>query len=935
MFLGCACPGCSKGLSTFSASLQGFAQAVPDELKVDGTAPPGDELVTFEYELVAGQTYLFSAYGSGDNPLEDTVLYVANEAFSVLGYDDDGGVGRMSALTYTATYTGTHIVAVGAYPDLGLSGDFTLDVVAWPGEDVVPAFVPTVTLGLGEVVNGFIDSDVGPYSGYSEVDSYSITLTAGTIVTIEVAGGGNSFSSLVPGELDTVMELYDADGNYITGNDDISYPDDVSSRISFLVSETGTYTLDVFAYSDSVFGPTGYQITTSVQDVADLDPLDAIIWENAENVPFDDTNTAYVYFAGAGETFGETADDGTSPIPSYGWSDREIEQVMTALGEYSKILGTNYEITNDAESATFRLLTTTSTEYGAYFYPQDPAYGDAQGIGAFNVNSGGWDKPGFSSQDIPGDQVSLEQGGYAFAVILHEFGHAHGLAHPHDTGGGSEILPGVTSATGTYGIYDLNQGVYTVMSYNDAWDFHPDGPTPYTLGNIDSGWSGTLSAFDIAALQERYGVINEYATGDDVYLLGDANDPGTYYETIWDTAGVDTIQYDGARDAQIDLLAATIDYSPTGGGVISFVDDIWGGYTIARGVVIENATGGEGDDVLLGNAADNALTGNDGDDTLVGREGDDTLFGGRGRNILTGGSGDDTFVISGAHITVGYATITDFEIGDSFSILSLGNGRMVFDQVGDDTIISANGVAVATVEDANAALVLAFTDFQFDPRSITLSVEGVSASYSLTGTAQSETLRGKNNGINLIDGRGGDDFISGGKLADVLYGGNGKDVLDGAKGDDTLSGGNGNDILYGDAGDDVLSGGSGSDSLYGGAGDDVLIGGNGADLLVGGKGDDILSGGRGADVFRFEANGGVDRVTDFKVGDDSIEAWVADRFVSFADGDGGAEMFVRGNLVATFDGVSAAVLTATYGNDMLSSAAGEDLVGKFMPMTFA
>jgi len=29
------------------------------------------------------------------------------------------------------------------------------------------------------------------------------------------------------------------------------------------------------------------------------------------------------------------------------------------------------------------------------------------------------------------------------------------------------------------------------------------------------------------------------------------------------------------------------------------------------------------------------------------------------------------------------------------------------------------------------------------------------------------------------------------------------------------------------------------------------------------------------------------------------------------------------------------VLTATYGNDMLSPAAGEDLVGKFMPMTFA
>ena len=104
-----------------------------------------------------------------------------------------------------------------------------------------------------------------------------------------------------------------------------------------------------------------------------------------------------------------------------------------------------------------------------------------QGIGAFNVISGGWDRPELGTQDIPGDQVSLEQGGFAFAVILHEFGHAHGLAHPHDNGGGSDIMPGVFSATGFFGVYNLNQGVYTVMSYNDAWQLHPDGPSPFTI----------------------------------------------------------------------------------------------------------------------------------------------------------------------------------------------------------------------------------------------------------------------------------------------------------------------------------------------------------------------------------------------------------------------------------------------------------------------
>merc|ERR1712173_533432 len=122
-------------------------------------------------------------------------------------------------------------------------------------------------------------------------------------------------------------------------------------------------------------------------------------------------------------------------------------------------------------------------------------------------------------------------------------------------------MVGVTGPSGSYGIFDLNQGVYTVMSYNDAFDTGPNGPSPFTLDGIGHGWSGTLSAFDIAVLQERYGIINPHATGDDVYVLEDENVEGTYYETIWDTGGNDTIKYSGQRNAQIDLLAATIDYT--------------------------------------------------------------------------------------------------------------------------------------------------------------------------------------------------------------------------------------------------------------------------------------------------------------------------------------------------------------------------------------
>ena len=68
----------------------------------------------------------------------------------------------------------------------------------------------------------------------------------------------------------------------------------------------------------------------------------------------------------------------------------------------------------------------------------------------------------------------------------------------------------------------------------------------------------------------------------------------------------------------INLTAATLDNSPTGGGVISSASGIHGGYTIAKGVVIENAYGGSGSDTLTGNFADNILNGGAGADTMTG-----------------------------------------------------------------------------------------------------------------------------------------------------------------------------------------------------------------------------------------------------------------------------------------------------------------------------
>lgn len=129
-----------------------------------------------------------------------------------------------------------------------------------------------------------------------------------------------------------------------------------------------------------------------------------------------------------------------------------------------------------------------------------------------------------------------------------------------------------------------------------------------------------------------------------------------------------------------------------------------------------------GNDMLFGGRGDDYLDGGEGRDMLDGGRGDDILDGGAGADTLTGGRGDDLFVLDAEGGEGNADTITDFAAkssgDDSILINNAGGKDIAFTQDGDDVLISADGVLVATVLDANADMVSAATSYDAAPGTI-------------------------------------------------------------------------------------------------------------------------------------------------------------------------------------------------------------------------
>jgi serralysin len=777
----------------------------------------------FKVELQEGLTYRFMMT---PGTMLDPYIYIADMNGGIFEEIDWGWDGDAESIVFYASETrSVYVIADSFY-----NSDNYYDNLD-EGQEVITD-TGTYTLSISGGTTQIEESDVAD-SIDTSVELFSGSTFQGSLgfdgdsdwFKVELQEGLTYRFTMTPGTmLDPYIYIADMTGDILTGMDWGMEGEAETLEFTSLYTQSvyviadsyynSVYYADSLVEGEEVYIDTGtYTLSISAEEFSET-PLDAIAGDYVA------PSVINVYFVPGELSFEDFMGQQTSGA----WDTFEQQQAMLAFDTFEAVANVSFNIVDDPLEANFFMLESMDlSDYAGY-----AAFaGGSMTLDGISYDLDGWNV--FDNDYVDGtwSERGLLQGGSGFDVIIHEMGHSLGLAHPHDRGFGSSIMPGVHTSF-DLGDFNLNQGINTMMGYMDGWI-----AAPFWDPSKDQfiGAEATPMAFDIAVLQEKYGANTNTNAGDTIYDLPDSNAAGAFYSCIWDAGGTDTIRHNGNAAAVIDLRAASLAYEYNGGGSVSYVSDIYGGFTIAANVDIENAIGGSGNDEITGNSSNNVLEGGAGDDTLTGYDGNDTLI---------GGAGDDTYVIH----DVGDVVIENIRKGSD----------LVWSWV--SYTLSANVENLTLIDDGDA-----------------IEGTGNALDNEITGNTDANSLSG-GGGNDTLDGGDGDDTLSGGSGRDTLLGGDGNDTLDGGAGKDVLNGGGGTDTasyasatagvkvslavtrsqqtvgsgrdtltnienLSGSEFNDVLTGSSTANRIDGGSGNDVVNGGGGTDVLDGGEGSDV------------------------------------------------------------------------------------------------
>jgi Ca2+-binding RTX toxin-like protein len=424
---------------------------------------------------------------------------------------------------------------------------------------------------------------------------------------------------------------------------------------------------------------------------------------------------------------------------------------------------------------------------------------------------------------------------------------ADGGADTVDGGEGNDILQGGQGADTLLG--GIGNDVFRIQQVSDI-----DGLAETVDGGSD------LDTLDFGAFNAQGSVDLTDATLIGVEQLFLVNNLVTL--TTAQLGAFDLIAGSGLTERLILSNNGTANLS---NAVISGIEEIRGSdgnnTVILTGVAIGQTVNGRGgNDTLTGGDGGDSLAGDDGDDQVTGADGNDSLAGGDGVDTLSGGRGDDSLNGGqGADIMTGGVGRDQFVIDQTSEIDGLAES---LDGGNDIDTLNFQALDAQGAVDLTQAVITSVETLLLQGNDATLTAAQLGAFTTVTGTgliervilssAGTADLTGAFVQVDEIRGsRGGDTVI----LTDVALG----QFVDGRNGNDTLTGGDGNDTLLGGGGGDTLNGSDGNDALRGGTGADTMNGGLGNDVFqIVGVSDidgraEVLNGGDDVDDLNFQA----------------------------------------------------------------------------------